>query len=189
MLQRGATKIISLINGFEPLTASPDFCAARGYHPSGEEVTKQFANFFGYGRAVATDEHEFHMYNQVFASSEYLPILCELQQLKRAGKALVLRRRLAVQGNTWWGIQDGWSVDILFCLLDRAIEFEHSLPQDTQRALGSTLGGLDRFPNMRTTFQNPPDLTQYTERQVNLLAAQTEWAVHHNAELFRAVLA
>merc|ERR1719362_992002 len=178
MLQRRAKRIVSLINGPGGLVMSPDFCIAgsQGYRPTGKELTTQFANFFGYGNSVDPVSHSFHMFNQVFSSSEYLPVLCELQRLKRAGKAQVLRRTMAVQGNSWWGIQGGWNIDIVFSLLDTAAEFEQSLPVDVQQALRSgLLGGLDGFPNMKTVFQNPPDLTQYTARQINLLAAQTEW--------------
>jgi len=165
MLQRKATRIVSLINADKTLVMTPDFCTIQNYIPSGHELTAQFANFFGYGAKVDAKKNQFHAHNQVFESSEYMPVLCALQQLKRMGKAQVVRKTMAVQANEWWGIPAGWSVDIVFSLLDTAAEFENSLPQDTQQALKSgPAGGLYGFPNMKTTFQNPPDLTQYTAR-------------------------
>lgn len=191
MLQRGAAKVISVINGNTLLDVSVDYCnVGPEYQPTGTEITANLANFFGYA-LTAKDEgeakREFHAYNQVFASQHYAPLLCELRKLKVAGKALVVRKTLPVMSNAWWGIR-AYNVDLVFMLLDKATEFEASLPMDTQQALGVGLaGGLDGFPGMHTCFQNPPDLTMYTARQINLLAAQTEWAVHQNADTFRDI--
>merc|ERR1740123_1134617 len=71
MLQRNASRIVSLINGPVGLNMNVDYCSNSGYQPTGHELTTQFANFFGYAIGESTSSHEFHKYNQVFASSEY----------------------------------------------------------------------------------------------------------------------
>uniref|UniRef100_A0A7S2PMW4 PNPLA domain-containing protein n=1 Tax=Zooxanthella nutricula TaxID=1333877 RepID=A0A7S2PMW4_9DINO len=187
MLQRGATRIVSLINGPEPFITTMDYCNAPGYVPTGKELTSQFGNLFGYGNTA--DDTEFHMHNQVFPSSEYLPALCDLYKLRGAGKSLTIRRQLTVVRNDWWGITGGSTVDIVFVILGKALAFEGLLPPDTAQALEQPLtSGLNNFPLFKTMFNNPPDLTQYTARQINLLSAQTEWAIRENADMIRAVL-
>jgi len=54
--------------------------------------------------------------------------------------------------------------------------------------LGSGLvGELQDFPNFKTCLQNPPDLTALTARQVNLLAAQTEYSILQNKQVFQGL--
>jgi len=189
MLQRRATRVVSLIHGSDPLDASVDYCNAAGYMPTGKEISQQFSNLFGYDKTRADDQCNFHVYNQVFKSEEYLPLMCELRKLHDAGRPLTVNATLEVQRNDWWGIEGGWTVDIVFALLGKSASFEALLPAETQQALSQGLiGGLDGFPGLKTCFNNPPDLTAYTSRQINLLAAQAEWSVRQNADLWRAVL-
>uniref|UniRef100_A0A7S1W0B7 Uncharacterized protein n=1 Tax=Alexandrium catenella TaxID=2925 RepID=A0A7S1W0B7_ALECA len=187
-LQRGATRIVAMINSDIPLDPSANLCAPAPALSLPGRVTSQLANLFGFleGSSGAT----YNTRNQVFDSSEFMPLLCEFQGLKSQGRPLVLRKQLVVQANTWWGIAGGTSVDVAFSLLDSAFAFQDQLPQETQAALSQgPIGGLSGFPNFKTTFNNFPDLTRYTPRQINLLAALTEWSVTQNAELFRGLLA
>jgi len=188
-LQRGASRVVALINGPNPVVMTPSFCdPPAGYIPTGAEITAQFANLFGYGD-VENSQQEFHKYNEVFLQSDYLPMLCEFQKLKASGKPITLRKTMQVQPNSWWGIIGPRSTDFLFAILEKSEAFEESLPSDTRQALAQgSAGGVPDFPLMQTTFYNPPDLTYWTPRQINLLAAQTEYAVRQNAELFKAVL-
>jgi len=184
-LQRKATKIAVMVNSDTPLSTSQNFCNV----PPNTQVTKgmvtqQLALLFGYLKGATSAE--FFTHDQVFSPSDFFPLLCEFQRLKALGKAQIVRRTLTVQANAWWGITGGNTVDIIFSNLDTASEFIDQLPQDTRNALTSgPIGGLTHFPNFKTCFNNPGDLTQYTARQINLLAALTEWSILQNAAIFR----
>jgi len=183
-LQRGATRVVSMINADTGLSSKVDFCTApRDFVPSKGDITDQFAQLFGYIEYASSSE--FHTHNQAFASEYFLPIACQFQRLKAAGKPQIVRSRLRLQANSWWGIPGGAEVDIMFYLLDRAYEFEDLLPQDTRQELSKgKMGGLSGFPNLKTVFQNFPDLTQYTAPQINLVSALTEWSLlQHRADL------
>lgn len=186
-LQRGASKIAAMINGASSLSLKTDYCTTTSSAALDGSVSAQLANKFGYLKTA--NPAEFLENNQVFAQAEFFPILCALQGLKKAGKPLVWQGSLQVQPNPWWGIPGGNTVDVAFFWLDKSAEFEGLLPEDTQGALGSGLvGELQDFPNFRTCFQNPPDLTALTARQVNLLAAQTEYSILQNEQVFLELL-
>jgi len=126
--------------------------------------------------------------NQVFAKADFFPILCKLWRLTKAGKPQVVRQQLPVQANAWWGIQGGWTVDIIFVLLDGSSEFDSLLPEETQRELKrGTMGKFPHFPSYKTIFETM-DLTALTNSQVNLLASLTEYSVMQNKHDFKDVL-
>jgi len=185
-LQRGATKIAAMINGASSLSLKTDYCTTTSSATLDDAVSVQLADKFGYLKK--DNIAEFLGNNQVFAQAALFPILCALQGLKKAGKPLVWQGSLQVQPNAWWGIPGGNTVDLAIFWLDESTEFEGMLPEDTQKALGAgPAGGLEDFPNFRTCFQNPPDLTALTARQVNLLAAQTEYSILENREVFQGL--
>lgn len=183
-LQRGATKIAALINSDVGLKTRVNYCAAGpAYEPKGE-ITNQLAQLFGFLKSSTA--YEYLTNNQVFASSEFYPLLCQLAGLKNTGKPLVARRNLIVQANPWWGLRGGYTVDVVFYVLETSYDFVDALPRDTRDALSSgPIGGLERFPLYKTVFQNFPDLTSYTARQINLLSALTEWSIMQNANVFK----
>merc|ERR1719215_2365687 len=101
------------------------------------------------------------------------------------GEPLVARRRLRTLENSWWGLQGGDVVDVVFVLLQRSQDFEARLPAETQAELrAGAEGEFSRFPNYRTIFQNA-DITALTASQANLLAAFGEFAIMRHAELFK----
>lgn len=79
--------------------------------------------------------------------------------------------------NTWWGIDGGFEVDILYVYNEDSKGFKEELPSDTQQALegGSAFSG---FPFYKTVGQNGfSQFTQLTNAQVNLLAASAEFSM------------
>mmetsp|Transcript_153968 Transcript_153968/g.473280 ORF Transcript_153968/g.473280 Transcript_153968/m.473280 type:complete len:216 (+) Transcript_153968:917-1564(+) len=189
VLQRGASKVAAMINSDTGTSTTANFCSpSRGSDPcaSGSAITTQFAMLFGYCKKGSSSTFSTH--NQVFAQKDFWPIACQLQRLKIQGLAQVAYGRLQLQANSWWGIQGGRTVEMIFSLLDEATAFEAQLPPDTRQAMRSgPAGGFANFPCYKTMFNNLNDLTQLTARQITLLAAQTDWAIMQNRSAFETL--
>jgi len=205
LLQRGARKAALWIATFIPISSSSkryqhlDFCKVKG---SWDEllgdmvdlvVDPTLTNLFGF---PYTDPGNFYTKNQIFAKEDLPPILCDMQKLKQAGAPVLTRRRIRVLPNSWWGIKGGHEVDLAIFYLEQCKDFEEKLPADTRKRLGPaetaqrtwhTSGELARYPHYKTQGQTQEQLevTRLTNREVNLLAAQSEYSVLQNAGLFR----
>merc|ERR1712232_440034 len=163
-----------------------DFCTVPSNFNCLGKVTAQVADKFGYDTSKTAVY--FWGHNQVFAKSQLLPLLCKLRKLRKEGKPLVVRESLVVQSNAWWGISGGHTVDIVFVLLDKVDKFETLLPEETRNEIASGMtGAFARFPFYHTVLQNA-DLISLSSAQVNLLAAQTEYGILQNSQIFRDVL-
>eukprot|EP00425_Heterocapsa_triquetra_P037718 CAMPEP_0195081878 /NCGR_PEP_ID=MMETSP0448-20130528/23209_1 /TAXON_ID=66468 /ORGANISM="Heterocapsa triquestra, Strain CCMP 448" /LENGTH=656 /DNA_ID=CAMNT_0040114937 /DNA_START=40 /DNA_END=2010 /DNA_ORIENTATION=- len=194
MLQSGASSLVSLVNTFTPLakTSELDMCNV----PPGTDLSQSTSNssssdlccVFGY----CTSPGFPYLYenNQVFASKDLAPLLCELQKLRDAGSPAVSRQKLVTVENRWWGIPAGLSVDVLWVYPSRVADFEKALPSDTQAELAKgDAGAFKNYPFYATMFQNGKEsATNLNNEQVNLLAAQYEYVVKQNAALFKEVL-
>lgn len=182
-LQRGATRMFSLVNADVAFKPDARFCASSGWPSPDGSVTKQLLDKFGY--ADAGGSMGFFGHNQVFAQQDLFPLLCDFTKLNREGRPLIAKRSLVVQKNDWWGLRGGTEVEVAFALLSPSTAFEAALPPETQsEILRGDAGEFARFPNYRTVFQNS-DLTSLSSPQVNLIAALSEFAVKENAEMIR----
>jgi hypothetical protein len=186
LLQRGASRVVMVVNTNAPLSRDHDLCSVKPGDDINGLIAASVADKFGHG--TTSVKGSFWSQNQVFAKADLFPILCKLWRLTKAGKPQVVRERLAVQANAWWGIQGGWTVDIIFVMLDRSSEFDSLLPEETQEELKrGTMGKFPHFPNYNTIFETM-DLTALTAGQVNLLASLMEYSVMQNAHDFRDML-
>jgi len=187
LLQRGASKVAVMINTYAPLDTKVDFCEAPADFDCTGLVSYDMADKFGY-YSPGSVTMAFDTNNQIFDKRDLLPLLCELGKLRKAGKPLAVRETLMLVENTWWGIEGGRAVDVAFVLLDKSEEFESRLPADTQAKLksGSMMGELTDYPYFKTIFPNE-DATALTNVQVNLLAAQMEYTVMQNADMFKGL--
>eukprot|EP00457_Paulinella_chromatophora_P003435 gb/GEZN01003443.1/.p1 GENE.gb/GEZN01003443.1/~~gb/GEZN01003443.1/.p1 ORF type:complete len:650 (-),score=77.16 gb/GEZN01003443.1/:173-2122(-) len=187
MLQRGARQFMALGNRDTGLItrSQVDLCAdstwknetqARASALQQKWIADYHLSFFGVS--------EFFDQNQVFPYSELRPLLCQMQDLKEAGKPILLRSTQVVLPNQFWGIQGGWNVDMVWYYLDKSTKFEGRLPAETQAqiALGPA-GAFANFPIYSTIFQNPGEPTNLTQEQFNLLAAQSEWAFQEQRDM------
>jgi hypothetical protein len=196
MLQRGAKKIGWFVNSETPLKIPTDVCTpsirlTSTFDPNGmisEQVYDKFG--FGYAAKERNRVNQFIEHNQVFASDQLIPLLCALQKLIDQGKPAVHKMTQQVLQNTWWGIEGEYKVELVLVYNNKCTNFEASLPEDTQELirkggfddfLGDFFGG--QFPHYRTWAGS------LTARQVNLLAAQAEYAVRQNAQLFQEFFA
>jgi len=122
------------------------------------------------------DDGQWHKsHNHVFHLRDMFPLACELQKLKIAGKPMVHKHKHKYHANSYWGITPG-EVEIIWNYADVVMEFQDLLPADTNQALsGKSLKG---FPVdiPAGLYMNP--------RQINLMAAQAEYGIMKNRQLY-----
>lgn len=195
MLQRGARRVVWFLNTDMEIISSAkySFCGGTSHWSTETSFTgfasNQLYDKFGFYHDSSSRQSEFLGHNKVFDSDGIFDILCGLQKLRDTGKPAVLRTSLEVKQNTWWGILGGFNVDLILVYNERCSDFEGLLPQETQLQLkNGNSGPFAYFPFFHTTLQNRGRFTSYTHEQVNLLAAQAEYSVLQNAELFRQFL-
>jgi len=197
MLQRGAKKVVWLINTDTGLLDGFDWCGPepkkRDFDPNAKpvKITNQLSDKFGFGISAPTG---YLLNNKVFHSAHLAEVGCELQQKKQKLFPAVLRKKMTVLPNSWWGIKGGYQVDMLFVYLERSKRFEahikdQKLKYEIEKGAQGKGGLFNHYPFFKTTFQNGvPELIQYTNEQVNLLAALGEYYVKHNKNLFADML-
>uniref|UniRef100_A0A7S1LTP9 Uncharacterized protein n=1 Tax=Alexandrium catenella TaxID=2925 RepID=A0A7S1LTP9_ALECA len=188
-LQRGATRLVWLINTQTAISTEAGFCSMTTAEQMGEVSDQlEFQLQANFGFVTKNQVGQFLSRNQVFAREELAPLLCELQALLRAGRPTMVKRRMAVLANDWWGIKSYTAV-VIFVYADRCSNFEDLLPQDTKDELGQgALGKFANYPHYDVVFQNVGETTALLPQQVNLLAAQSEYGVRQNQQLFQTLL-
>lgn len=196
-LQRKVPRVAVFFFG-NPTAIIPDkttynFCE---FNPVGFDfegkVSSSLADKFGFFKESMTNDFG---RNRVFREEDLGIVLCALQEKKASKQAGVVRQTLTVQANSWWGIEGGWAVDLFLLYTDVVGEFEEALPSDTRAVLaaekeqGSELYG---YPFMATMGQHPSSTwmchlssTQLVPAEINLYAAQAEYAVTSNADVYR----
>eukprot|EP00928_Gymnodinium_smaydae_P011186 TRINITY_DN14155_c0_g2_i1.p1 TRINITY_DN14155_c0_g2~~TRINITY_DN14155_c0_g2_i1.p1 ORF type:complete len:608 (+),score=63.25 TRINITY_DN14155_c0_g2_i1:102-1925(+) len=184
MLQRKAAKVAVFLNTAGPITSDIDLCDVPPGTDLSNAATSDLSCLFGY----CTDGNQpgwIYGSIQVFAREDYAPLLCQLQTAKNSGKAAVAMQTLNVLPNTWWGIEGGRQVSVIWTYLETVRDFEEALPDETRMAIreGSS-GPFADFPQYKTSGQNPPQATSLTVEQINLLAAQMEYSVLQYTDTF-----
>ena len=159
--------------------------------PTGTDIDSDTPPLFGYGTGAMAN-------NQVFAQSDFVTLVQNLQNAKKAGGAVMTTITHTVLENKWWGLAGGFKVTICWVYLDRAANWESQIGDlDVQAAIvaGNQVppsGPFRYFPNYLTIDEDPgvlPSLVSLTKEQVNLLADLTCWEVTENADTFKALLA
>lgn len=191
MLQRKVPNILAVISTDVQLSRKLDYCRLDtqllGMDLTGL-VTGQLTDKFG-KPAREEGNIRYNGNNQVFKTSELPPLLCELQRNLMAGAPAIAYRSLEVQANNWWGIEGGWTVNIVFFLNEHYGDFEAQLPDEVKQQMQLGAGGpFYRFPFYLTVMQNAGKFTTYTHEQVNLLAASAEHMVLGKKDLFVKLL-
>lgn len=202
MLQRGVKKNIVLLTLPKGLPATSDF---NWCHHSKENTTykqiqgaihPEILSLFGY---VHDSPHEetrnswlrnfWWGNNKVFQPEDLFKLACKGQELRDAGKPAVVRMKHIVRKNRLWGIAGGWETEVVYIMNEKVQDFEDALPDETRDSLGKgILGDFDRFPFFLTVFQVFGQLTSYTNKQHNLLAAQAEYTILAYRDLIRVFL-
>jgi len=184
LLQRKAERVIWIASSFQPLNDAYDFQTAsqETFDPRGAGVIDQVFSAFGFG---VNGDNFWYENNQVFKKKELLGVARKMAALKAAGKPIVVKETLEVLPNDYWGIIGGYSVSVVLIYLEEVRDFQSQLPQETQDELArGAQGPFRNFPIYETEGQ-----LDLSPAQVNLLAAQGEYTVRQNAELFEELLA
>mmetsp|Transcript_61855 Transcript_61855/g.114834 ORF Transcript_61855/g.114834 Transcript_61855/m.114834 type:complete len:553 (+) Transcript_61855:76-1734(+) len=189
LLQRKAPKIVWVASGAFAFSTTYDWANAtvETFDPKAAGVVDMLYVLFGYDVNESTS---YQNNNQVFAKELCFPICQELRALQDQGKPVVLRKKLKVMQNDWWGIAGDWEVEWIVLYLAKSTDFESQLPADTQAEIAKGDNGkFANYPIYKTELQNGVgDSIGYTPAQVNLLAAQGEYSVTSNAALFKEFL-
>lgn len=115
---------------------------------------------------------------QIFESDKFEMVLEQLK-LARANRGPVFARvKLNVLENARYGVKGGYTVDLLLIMLQPSADFLSHLPDPIRDEIAPTKEFSD-FPNYKTVGQNQGSVITLTERQVNLMAAYTEWCMWH----------
>lgn len=123
--------------------------------------------------------------NQVFELSELFPLYCEAQQLKAAGKPVVVNRTYTTLENLHWGIDAGRVINVVFVWTELVPDWFNGLPAETQQNI--TAGDFNSpwslpFPYLRPSSPSPDasDFSAVVPEQANLYASLTEWTLRQS---------
>lgn len=189
LMRRKVPRAIVFINTAVPLDLDYD---ARTQTPTEKDLDPYLAPLFGLTVkqvGVQTDA------NRVFRASEFVTVVEALQAARRAGGPVLARTRHDVQANVWWGVEGGWSIDVLWVYLEHSSDFEDAIGDKRvrdeldkrDRPLRMRQGRFAGFPHYSTSFHNGLDLVKLTPEQVKLLADFTCWTVLAASEVFHAM--
>lgn len=189
MLQNKAEKLAVFFAASSGITTDVDLCnVSRGYDLT-HATSFDMSSLFGWMDEASNTAVFQYRYNQVFPKEDFQPLLCNLQTLKNQGKPAISRQALTVVRNDWWGIPGGNKVEVLWYHLETVAEFEDKLPKGTKRHIDKNMSGsFPGYPFYQTILLNPPEFTAYKTKQINLLAAQVEYSVRANAQLYKDFL-
>jgi hypothetical protein len=165
LLSRGERKIVALLAETELITL--DTCTSNINHLFGV-LDKCAIDYTNLGVRTA----------QVFRAADLPAFKAQLLSTRAAGGPCFARGILPVQPNVLQGVRGGYTVSLLLVVLQPCTQFNALLPAAV-RAEFAAGKSLANFPLFNTMMQNPPNVIQYTKRQVNLLASQAEWTFKH----------
>lgn len=109
-----------------------------------------------------------YRHNQVFPTSSFAALQKALWAKKQAGHPLVVRTKLPVLQNDWYGVAGGGTVDILWMYNDFVSAFWNQLSWECKTAIDAA--GLGAFPRYNTFTQLKLDAIE-----VNALAHLWCW--------------
>ena len=117
-------------------------------------------------------------HSQVFPSDQFQPLLDGLWQASAGPSspntnAVMFKQSLAVLANSWFGVQGGRQVNVLWCYMNRVDAWYDLLAPSVQQILGDPQdpSSYHSFPHY-STFDTHLDATE-----INLLANLTAWCV------------
>lgn len=124
--------------------------------------------------------------NHVFPKNKYNALVNGLLGAKAQDQTVMFRDTYKVKKNSHFGIEGGWTADVLWIYNERVPAWEAQLPKKIRQFIGS--GSMGNFPHFRTFFQNPPAVIDLSAKQVSMLAHLSCWNVVSNAEEFKDML-
>ena len=193
LLQRKVKRIVVFINTSTKLDLNYDAETP----PMESDLDSNLPPLFGHPVIDASETGDM-THNRVFEKKRFADLVDALQKQKCNKKTVLHRMTLKVQANSWWGVDGGWDVNILWVYNDRVLEWERQIKcERVRRAIKrgnkpGHKGYFPYFPNYKTIGENDgkliPHLVELTRKQVNLLADLSCWNVKANAETFTNLL-
>lgn len=191
LIMRGVKKVLLFINTETPLDTYYDPKTGKA---KAEDLDTSLVQLFNIPiqRSIFGGDSGPN-YNHVFPTSDFAPLIEELQALKRNLQPMVVTRTHQILANPFWGIPGGGTIDILYVYLDKVGAWETQIADaGVKTELGrGDLGEFAHFPNYKTIDENldPPwSLTQLSARQVNLLADLTCWVVRNSQSTIQSFI-
>jgi hypothetical protein len=194
-LQRRVSNIVLFFVAHTPLAP------ASKYNPftdpfTGKELDDTLTAFFG---VLPVNESNFENRsfeferNQVFAKSDYAPVVAALQAAQTEGKGIFTTFNLVTVENCWWGIPAGISTQITFSYLGRLPQWEAKLSPEMKKLLVPADNADDLSNDVSSgPFRNFPHYGtlggEVNHERANALADLTGWSVLQNADMFRKLL-
>jgi len=180
LLQRKVRKIVAFANYFYPLE---DLLQGT---QDGDEKGSLIAPLFGWNAKHAPN-------NQVFARSEFRPLLESLVKVKERGDLPMSRKRYQVLANPWFGVEP-YEVEILWIYNDVSENWIKQLNPEVAAIVREGMQGrgeLRDFPHYRTIAENGLHFVELTAQQVTLLADMFSWSMQQSEarELLEYMLA
>jgi hypothetical protein len=166
LLARGVRKVVSFVNSDNVLDDPAADC------PCPSDVSQLFGSSNKCGATSGAYDTI-----QVFKKSEFQPFFDKLRASKALGGPTFARAQLEVLPNFAYGVEGGFTVDLLVILLQPSPEFNALLAPEVVAEMAPGMS-LERFPNYKTIFHNLA-VFELTRRQVNLLSSYTEWCITH----------
>ena len=197
LLQRRVENVLLFVNSPLPLAtrAKWDPTVRKA---TADDIDDSLSSFFGVNFAPELLEAVDSSRDQVFAESDFIPIVMALQDSALAGNGAMVTRDLVTVENAWWGIPAGIKTKVTIVYLSRFLKWEERLPADIARQLyvndGTTntqqdpsamapSGKFSNFPNLNTFTQLNPTIPI-----TNLLSEMCGSLIVENADFFRAAL-
>jgi len=186
LLYPEVTRIIAFVNTSTPMTQDKNGTVI---------VDKEVAALFGfqgyddktssYPPLSSSDTSDLFRMNQVFASSDFQPLLDGLWASTGGNEssAPVFSQQLVTVANDWFGIPAGRSVTVLWMYLGMAQSWRKDIASELVRLSLDKEMLLHKFPHYSTLK------TELTPEQVNFLANLTAWTMLQNSEAITALFA
>ncbi len=132
---------------------------------------------------------------QVFnnTNNEFEDLLTAMSNARTGGNGIVVPSTLSVVPNALFGITTGYTVDVIWSVIDNATVWESALPSissnNVSGFMADTANNLTDFPEILVFMQNPKNVIELTAPQTNLLADFGYWMVMNNQDTITPVLA
>lgn len=94
----------------------------------------------------------------------------------------MFKDRYPVRENARYGVEGGWTVEVLWVYNARVPAWEEQLPAEIGSMIGQ--GDLENFPHYDTFSQNPLTVIDLNAKQTLMLANLSCWNVIHNKDVF-----
>ena len=179
LLRRGVRRIVACFNSNLPLQTNASW-DPRKRPPTAKDIDADIPSYFGHN--IPQTGQDLHR-NQVFPLADFVGLVEDLQAAQAAGGGIIAVRQHTTVENSWWGIAANHTVEVVWVLLGRALDWEEQLPSVVRKhvqpdgrsnpnwlAEVSELGPFRNFPNYGTETQLELDTSQ-----ANLLADFSGW--------------